>query len=108
MINTYVANEFDGGVVLYSKASTFQLGNPTTILIVKNGKFYKIEKVITTYSLDGVSITQCPITFTDNKINYCQIVGEFKKGENVEIRKNVQAIDEEEQITETLNAMVSK
>ena len=108
MINTYVANEFDGGVVLYSKASTFQLGNPTTILIVKNGKFYKIEKVITTYSLDGVSITQCPITFTDNKINYCKIVGEFKKGENVEIRKNVQAIDEEEQITESLNAMVSK
>ena len=108
MINSYVANEFDGGVVLYTKASTFQLGNPTTILIIKDGRFYKIEKVVTTYSLDGVSITQCPITFTGNKINYCQIPGEFKKGENVEIRKNTQVIGEDEKIIETLNAMIAK
>ena len=71
MINTYVANEFDDGVVLYTKASTFQLGQPSMILIVKNGRFSKIEKVVTTYSLDGSSITQCPITFEGNTITYC-------------------------------------
>ena len=108
MINSYVINEFDGGVVIYTKASTFQLGQPQAILIVKDGRFSKMERVITTYSLDGVSITQCPVTLTGNTITYCGLQGDFKKGENVEIRKYSQTIEGPENILETLNAMVSK
>ena len=108
MINSYLAVQFDGGVVLYTKASTFQLGNPTTILIFKSGVFSRIEKVVTTYSSDGSSITQCPITFENNTITYCQVTNDFVKGENVEIRRNTQVIGGEPITTEIISAMVTK
>ena len=86
-INSYVVTNNDGNVVMYSKSSTFQLSNSTTILLFRAGLFDKIERVITTYSVDGVSIVQCPIEATSNNITYCAIESSFEKKKEMEIKK---------------------
>ena len=108
MINSYVVKEFDGGVIMYSTASSFQLGHSNPILIFKNSKLNKIEKVITTYSLDGATIGQCPITINGSTVSYCAYVYEFKKSENVEIRNITYQFDKEEVVTGAFQGMISK
>ncbi len=107
-INSYVVNNINNTVVMYTKSSTFQLGNSTIILLFKDGKFDKIEKVVTTYSTDGVSIVQCPITASDNELSYCSVSSNFEKGKEVEIHKTVKPYEGTEITTETLIGLVSK
>ena len=108
MINSYVVKEFDGGVIMYSTASTFQLGHSNPILVFKNGKINTVEKVITTYSTDGASISQCPITLKGDTVTYCAYVSDFKKGENIELRNMAYQFDKEEIVTGTFQGMISK
>ena len=108
ILNSYVVNKKGDLAAMYTKASTFQLGNPTIILLVRNGVYNKVEKVITTYSTDGVSITQCPITLTDSSISYCSIKGNFEKSKEVEINKIERTLDGQETIKETTIGLVAK
>ena len=108
IINSYVITKANENVVMYTKSSTFQLGNPTTILLFKDGTFDKIEKVITTYSTDGVSITQCPITINDNELSYCSVPMDFEKGKEVEIHKIKKPFGEAETVTDSLVGLVAK
>jgi len=107
-INSYVVYNINGTIVMYTKQSTFQLGNPTTILIFKDSSFNKIEKVITTYSTDGVSITQCPIVADESGISYCSLTNSFEKGKETEINKVKYQYDKTENITEKVIGLVSK
>ena len=108
ILNNYVVKEFDGGVIMYSQASSFQLGTSLPIIMVKGNNVKKIENVITTYSPDGSSITQCPVTINGTNINYCAYLSEFKKGENIEIRNMTFSYAKDEMVTGTVQGMVSK
>lgn len=108
MINSYVVKEFDGGIVLYTTASTFQLGFSNPILFIKGNKTNTLDKVITTYSPDGTNITKCPITLNEDTINYCVYAAEWKKGENVDLRNISYKFDNEEVVKGTFQGMISK
>ena len=108
ILNSYVVNKSGDLVAMYTKASTFQLGKPTTILFFRNGTYSKVEKIITTYSTDGVSITQCPITMNENSISYCTIKENFEKEKRVEINKVDRSFEGLEIVKETAIGLVTK
>ena len=108
VLNSYAINKVNNLAVMYTKASTFQLSNPTTILLFRNGYYNKVEKVVTTYSTDGVSIVQCPITITNDGLSYCYIKDSFEKGKDVQIYKANRNVEGQETVVETITGLVAK
>ena len=108
ILNSYVVDKTNDLVVMYTKASTFQLGKPTTILLLKDGTYSKVDNVITTYSTDGVSITQCPITINQNSISYCSIKEAYEKSREMQINKIDRSLEGMETVKETTIGLVGK